>query len=187
MDPTPSKTGLLTLLQILCALGLALGVVIFLPASLRTLSGDLRKFALLLGAGYLFCAGLLMWRERNRTVGFETLVTALVIGFLPAVLYGLHIHTSVPNKALYAELAWGGVLAIVTVALQRAPSLRLGLLAIFAVVGLVLPFVRQVEPQVLPAVRPWRLDTALYGLKVTEYRKLIPASAATGGAVTALR
>jgi aldose sugar dehydrogenase len=187
MGRTPSKTGLLTLLQILCALGLALGVVIFLPASLRTLSGDLRKFALLLGAGYLFCAGLLMWRERKRTVGFETLVTALVIGFLPAVLYGLHIHTSVPNKVLYAELAWGGVLAIVTVALQRVPALRLGLLAIFAVVGLVLPFVRQVEPQVLPAVRPWRLDTALYGLKVTEYRKLIPPSPAIGGAVTALR
>jgi len=147
----------------------------------------LRKFALLLGVGYLLCAGLLMWRERTRTVGFETLVTALVVGFLPAVLYGLHIHTSVPNKVLYAELGWGGVLAIVTVALQRVPALRLGLLAIFAVVGLVLPFVRQVEPQVLPAVRPWRLDTALYGLKVTEYRKLIPASPATGGAVTTLR
>ena len=88
---------------------------------------------------------------------------------------------------LYAELAWGGVLAIVTVALQRLPALRLGLLAIFAVAGLVLPFVRQVEPQVLPAVRPWRLDTALYGLKVTEYRKLIAPSAAIGGAVTTLR
>src|SRR5262249_21157875 len=71
--------------------------------------------------------------------------------------------------------------------LQRLPALRLALLAIFAVAGLVLPFVRQVEPQVLPAVRPWRLDTALYGLKVTEYRKLIPASPATGGAVTTLR
>jgi aldose sugar dehydrogenase len=151
------------------------------------LSGDLRKFALLLGAGYLLCAGLLMWRERTRTVGFETLVTALVVGFLPAVLYGLHIHASVPNRVLYAELGWGGVLAMVTVALQRVPAWRLGLLAIFAVVGLVLPFVRQVEPQVLPAVRPWRLDTALYGLKVTEYRKLIPVSAATGGAVTTLR
>jgi cytochrome c2 len=187
MDIPPSRIGLLTLLQILCALGLALGVVIFLPASLHSLSGDLRKFALLLGAGYLLCAGLLMWRERNRTVGFEMLVTALVIGFLPAVLYGFHIHTSVPNKVLYAELAWGGVLAIVTVALQRVPALRLGLLAIFAIVGLVLPFVRQSEPQVLPAVRPWRLDTALYGLKVTEYRKLIPSSPATGGAVTTLR
>ncbi|WP_257694625.1 hypothetical protein, partial [Mycobacterium tuberculosis] len=111
--PPPAKTGLLTLLQILCALGLTLGVVIFLPASLKTLSGDLRNFALLLGAGYLFSAGLLMWRERTRTVGFETLVTALVVGFLPAVLYGLHIHASVPNKVLYAELAWAGVLATV--------------------------------------------------------------------------
>jgi len=187
MGRAPSRTGLLTLLQILCALGLALGVVILLPASLKTLSGDLRKFALLLGAGYLACAGVLMWRERRRTVGFETLVTALVICFLPAILYGLHIHTSVPNKVLYGELIWGGALATVTVALQRLPSLRLGLLAIFAVAGLVLPFVRQTQPQVLPDVRPWRLDTALYGLKVTEYRKLVTASPATGGAITALR
>jgi cytochrome c2 len=147
----------------------------------------LRKFALLLGLGYLFCAGVLMWRERNRTARFETLVTAFVIGFTPAVVYGLHIHTSVPDEVLYAELAWGGVLSIVTVALQRVPPLRLGLLAIFAVVGLVLPWVRRVEPQELPAVRAWRLDTALYGLKVTEYRKLIPASPVLGGAVATLR
>src|SRR3954468_11080455 len=105
MDRTPSKTGLLTLLQILCALGLALGIVTFLSASLKTLSGDLRKFAWLLGAGYLLCAGLLMWRERSRTVGLETLISSLAIGFAPAILWGLHIHAgaaAVPNKALYA-------------------------------------------------------------------------------------
>jgi cytochrome c2 len=187
MGRTPSKTGLLTLLQILCALGLALGVVILLPASLQTLSGDLRKFAVLLGAGYLICAFVLMWRERTGTLRFETFVTALAVCFLPAVLYGLHIHASLPNKVLYGELIWAGALATVTVVLQRLPSLRLGLLAIFALAGLVLPFVRPVEPQVLPDVRPWRLDTALYGLKVTEYRKLITPSPATGGAITTLR
>jgi cytochrome c2 len=187
MGSSPSKTGLLTLLQILCALGLALGVVILLPASLQTLSRDLRTFALLLGVGYLLCAIVLMWRERTRTLRFETFVTALVVCFLPAILYGLHIHASVPNKVLFGELIWGGTLAAVTVALQRLPSLRLGLLSIIAVVGLVLPFIRQVEPKVLPDVRPWRLDTALYGLKVTEYRKLITASPATGGAITTLR
>jgi len=202
MASRPSKTGLLTLLQVLCALGLALGVVIFLPVSLKTLSVDLRKFAWLLGAGYLVCAGLLLWRERTlqssghqssesnsrpRRVGLESLISSLVIGFLPAVLYGLHIHSSVPNRLLYAELIWGGVLATVTVVLQRQTSVRLGVLAIMAAVGLVLPFVEQTEPQPLPAVRPWRLDTALYGLKVTEYRKLISPSPATGGAVTAFR
>jgi len=191
MDRTPSKTGLLTLLQILCALGLALGIVIFLPASLKTLSGDLRKFAWLLGAGYLLCAGLLMWRERSRTVGLETLISSLVIGFAPAVLWGLHIHagaaTAVPNKVLYAELVWGGVLATVTVVLQRRTSLRLAVLALFAAAGLVLPFLKHTEPVVISDVRPWRLDTALYGLKVTEYRKLITPSPATGGAVTAFR
>jgi len=188
MDPTPSKTGLLTLLQIVCALGLALGVVSFLPVSLRSLSGELRNFALLLGAGYLLCAGLLYWRERSRRpLGFETFISSFAIGFLPAILYALHIHASVPNKLLLAELLWGGVLTTVTVALRRRPSLRIGLLAIIAVVGLVLPFVRHSEPRVLPAVRPWRLDTALYGLKVTEYRKLISPSPATGGAVTAFR
>jgi len=188
VDRTPSKTGLLTLLQILCALGLALGVVIFTQSSLKALSGDLRKLALLLGVGYLVCAGLLLWRERvRRSVGFETLVTSLVVGFLPALLYALHVHASVPNRLLYVELIWGGLLATVTVALQRQRSLRLGLLALFAAVGLVLPFVKHSEPHVLPAIRPWRLDTALYGLKVTEYRSLITPSPATGGAVTNFR
>jgi cytochrome c2 len=188
MAPTPSKTGVLTLLQILCALGLALGVVIFLHVSVKSLSGELRTLALLLAGGYLLCAGLLMWRELSRRpAGFETLISSLVIGFLPAVLYALHIHASVPNKVLFAELVWGGVLATLTVALRRKPTLRLGLLAIIAVVGLVLPFVRHTEARVLPAVRLWRLDTALYGLKVTEYRKLISPSPATGGAVTTFR
>lgn len=188
MDPAPSKTGILTVLQILCALGLALGVVIFLHVSVKSLVGELRTFAALLAAGYLLCAGLLMWREHSRRpVGFETLLSSLVIGFLPAVLYALHIHASIPNKVLYAQLIWGGALATVTVAFRRRPSLRLGVLAAIAVVGLVLPFARHTEPHALPAVRLWRLDTALYGLKVTEYRKLISPSPATGGAVTTFR
>jgi cytochrome c2 len=188
MDAAPSKTGLLTLLQILCALGLALGVAIFLQTSPQALSGDPRKLAVLLGVGYLVCAGLLLWRERvERVVGFETLVTSLVVGFLPALLYALHAHASVPSRLLYAELIWGGLLATVTVALQRQPSVRLSLLAVFAVAGIVLPFVKHYEPHAIPAVRPWRLDTALYGLKVTEYRTLIAASPATGGAVTNFR
>jgi len=129
-----------------------------------------------------------MWRERSRRpVGLETLISSLVIGFLPAVLFALHIHASVPNRVLFAELIWGGVLATVTVALRRRPALRLGLLAALAVPGLVLPFAGHIEPQVAPAVRVWRLDTALYGLKVTEYRKLIAPSPASGGAVTAFR
>jgi len=188
MDRTPSKTGILTLLQLLCALGLALGVVIFLPASLQTLSGELWRLALLLGAGYLVCAGLLLWRERTGwRVGFESLISSVVLGFLPALLYALHIHTSVPSKVLLVELLWGGMLATVTVVLQRRTSLRLVVLASIAAVGLVLPFMHHSEPQVTPAVRPWRLDTALYGLKVTEYRKLISPSPATGGAVAAFR
>ncbi|MBS0419271.1 MAG: PQQ-dependent sugar dehydrogenase [Proteobacteria bacterium] len=179
---------MLILLQILCALGLALGVVLFLPVSLRSLSGELRNFTLLLGAGYLLCAGLLIWRERSRRPpGFETLVSSFALGFLPATLYALHIHDSVPNKLLFAELLWGGVLATVTVALRRQPALRLGLLAILGVLGLVLPIARHTEPHVVPAVRVWRLDTALYGLEVTEYRKLISPSPATGGAVAAFR
>ena len=188
MDRTPPKTGLLTLLQLLCALGLALGVVIFLPASLQSLSGDLRKLALLLGAGYLACAGLLLWRERaGQTVGFEALISSLVVGFLPALLYALHIHASVPNRVLFAELIWGGVLATVTVALRRQPRVRLALLAVSAAAGLVLSFLQHSESHALPAVRPWRLDTALYGLKVTEYRALISPSPASGGAVAAWR
>src|SRR5437868_9586031 len=154
MDRTPSKTGLLILLQIVCAFALALGVVIFLPTSLKTLSGDLLKFAVLLGVGYLLCAGLLSWRERSRTVGFETLISSLVIGFAPAILWGLHIHTAVPNKVLYAELLWGGVLATVTVVLQRRTSLRLAVLALFAAAGLALPILKHTEPVAISDVRP---------------------------------
>jgi len=188
VDGTPPKTGLLTLLQILCALGLALGVAIFLPASLTTLSADLRKLALLLGAGYLVCAGMLLWHERGRQhIGFEALTTSLVVGFAPALLYALHIHASVPNRLLFAELIWGVVLATVTVALRPHPQVRATVLAVCAVAGLVLPFFQHSESHALPAVRPWKLDTALYGLKVTEYRTLIPPSPATGGAVAVLR
>jgi cytochrome c2 len=142
----------------------------------------------LLGAGYLVCAGLLLWRERRRQyVGFETLVTSLVVGFAPALLYALHIHASVPNRVLFAELVWGGVLATVTVALRRRPQVRATLLAAFAVAGLVLPFVQHPPSRELPAIRPWKLDTALYALKVTEYRALISPSPASGGAVAPLR
>jgi len=52
---------------------------------------------------------------------------------------------------LYAELIWGGLLATVTVALQRQRSLRLGVLALFAAAGLVLPFGKHSDPHVLPA------------------------------------
>jgi glucose/arabinose dehydrogenase len=148
----------------------------------------LRKLALLLGAGYLVCVGLLLWRERRRQyLGVDTLVSALVVGFAPALLYALHVHASVPNRVLFAELIWGGVLATVTVALRRYARVRATLLAVFAVAGLVLPFLQHSDSHALPAVRPWRLDTALYGLKVTEYRTLISPSPASGGAVAPLR
>jgi glucose/arabinose dehydrogenase len=172
----------------LCALGLALGVALFLRASLTTLSADSRKLALLLGAGYLVCAGLLLWRERRREyLGVDTLISALVVGFAPALLYALHVHASVPNRVLFAELIWGSVLATVTVALRRYPRVRATLLAVFAVAGLVLPFLQHSESHALPAIRSWRLDTALYGLKVTEYRTLFSPSPASGGAVAPLR
>jgi cytochrome c2 len=148
----------------------------------------LRKLALLLGAGYLVCVGLLLWRERRRQyLGVDTLISALVVGFAPALLYALHVHASVPNRVLFAELIWGGVLATVTVAFRRYPRVRATLLAVFAVAGLVLPFLQHSESHALAAVRPWRLDTALYGLKVTEYRTLFSPSRASGGAVAPLR
>jgi cytochrome c2 len=182
------KTGLLTLLQLLCAIGLALGVVIFLPVPLRALSGDPRKLALLFGAGYLICAFLLLWRERRGDyVGFDSLLSSLVVGLAPALLFALHIHSSVPTRLIVAEVLWGGVLATVTVALQQFPRTRAALLAISAVVGLVLPLTAGPKPQVAPAARHWRLNSALYALKVTEYSALVPESTATGGAIAPLR
>ena len=184
---TPN-TGLLTLLQLLCALGLAFGVTLFLPASPLTLSADMRELAILLGAGYLVCAGLLLWREgRGHHIGADTLISSLVVGFAPALLYALRVHASVPNRALFAELIWGGVLATVTIALRRHPPVRAAILTVSAAAGLVLPFVRHTGAPTLADVRSWRLNSALYALKVTEYRTLIAPSPATGGAVAVLR
>jgi cytochrome c2 len=185
---TPPKTGLLTVTQALCASGLALGVVIFQPTTVKSLAGDLRMLALLLGAGYLVCAGLLLWRERRRRyTGLDTLISSFVIGFAPALLFKLHVHATVPNRVIFAELLWGAALATVTVALRRHPQIRVSILAVAAVAGLVLPFVGISKPQAPPTVRFWRLNSALYALKVTEYSALIGPSPATGGAVAALR
>ncbi len=182
------QTGLLTLLQSLCALGLALGFVTFAPASLKALAGDHRKIATLLGAGYLACASLLLWRERGRdNVAAETLISALVLGFAPALLFAWHVHANVPTRLVCAELAWGGTLAAITVGLRSHSWMRIAVLAICAAVGVAVPLVRAANPQVLPAVREWRLNSQLYALKVTEYRKLITPSPSTGGAVVAFR
>ena len=60
--------------------------------------------------------------------------------------------------------------------------------AVVAVVGLVLLFARTSRSHpLLPSVRIWRLNSALYGLKVTEYRALFRPSIASGGAVAAFR
>ena len=178
----------MTFIQLLCALGLALGVVIFLPESLPGLAGEQRRVATLLGAGYLLCAGLLLWRERTRgAIGFETLVSSLVIGFAPAVLFAWHVHANIPNRLIAVELLWGGALATVTVGLRGYPRARPMVLAICAAVGFVVPFVGVSRPLPLPAVRLWRLNSQLYPLKVTEYRKLIAPSPSTGGAVAAFR
>jgi cytochrome c2 len=61
------------------------------------------------------------------------------------------------------------------------------LLAVLALMGLVLPFSGINKPHTLPSVRSWKLNSALYALKVTEYRTLIGPSPASGGAVAALR
>jgi cytochrome c2 len=178
----------LTFLQLLCALGLALGVVILLPESLKGLAGDQRKLASLLGAGYLACAGLLLWRERRRgPLGFETLISSLVVGFTPALLYAWHAHVSVPHRVLCVVLIWGGVLASVTVGLRGYPRVRATVLAGCAAVGFVVPLVGVSQPRVLPAVRVWPLNSQLYALKITEYHKLIAPAASTGGAVVAFR
>ncbi len=169
-------------------MGLAFGVALFVPAPLRSLSGDVRTLAMCLGVGYALCASYLLWREhRSRSSGPETLITALVVGFAPAVLFSFGARGALPNRGMLAELMWGGALATVTVILRGAPRARGVVLAIAAVVGLVLPFTSMTKPHMLPAIRHWRLNTSLYGLKVTEYRTLIPQSPSTGGAVAAFR
>ncbi len=178
----------MTLLQLLCALGLALGLVIFLPESMKALAGEQRKLASLLGAGYLVCAGWLLWRERRQgDLGVDGLLSALVVGFGPAVLFAWLAHVNIPNRLLCIELAWGGVLATVTVGLRSYPRTRATVLAVCAAVGFVLPLVGTSRPQPIPAVWLWRLNSQLYALKVTEYRKLITPSVSIGGAVTPFR
>jgi cytochrome c2 len=148
----------------------------------------MRTVAWLLGAGYVVCAGLLLWREwRGYSVGVETLISSLVVGFAPALIFAWHTHGGVPTGVIFPELLWGGVLATVTVALRRQPPVRAALLLLLALTGLVLPFSGINKPHTLPSVRLWKLNSALYALKVTEYRTLIGPSAASGGAVAAFR
>jgi cytochrome c2 len=148
----------------------------------------MRKLAWLLGAGYGVCAGLLVWRERRQQyVGTDTLVSSLLVGFAPALLFAWHTHGEIPTRVIFPELLGGGVLATVTVALRSYPRSRAILLAVLALMGLLLPFSGMNKPHTLPSVRSWKLNSALYALKVTEYRTLIGPSPASGGAVTALR
>jgi len=144
--------------------------------------------AWLLGGGYLLIAGFLFWRERRgQPIGIDTLISSLVVGFGPALIFAWHTHGDIPTRVIFPSLLWGGVLVTVTVALRYHPRLRAVLLAVAALVTLVLPFSGIFKPEVPPSVRFWRLNSALYGLKITEYRTLIGPSAASGGGVTALR
>ena len=178
----------MTLLQLLCALGLALGLVIFLPESMKALAGEQRKLASLLGAGYLVCAGWLLWRERGRgELGLETLISALGVGFGPALLFAWLAHVNIPHRLLCVELAWGGVLATVTVCLSSRPRTRAAVLTICAAVGFVLPLVGISRPQPIPPVWLWRLHSQLYALKVTEYRRLINPSRLRRSSATVTR
>jgi cytochrome c2 len=148
----------------------------------------MRRLAWLLGAGYVVCAGLLLWREHGqRYIGVDTLVSSLVVGFAPALIFAWHTHGDVPTRVIFPELLWGGVLATVTVVLRHRSRMRAALLAVLGLVGLVLPFTGINKPQTLPSVRHWRLNSELYALKVTEYRTLIGPSPASGGAVAAFR
>jgi cytochrome c2 len=183
----PFKTGLLALLHLLCALGLALGFVIFSPVSLKLLGDDQRKLALLLGSGYLACAGLLLWRERAKgAVGVETLLSALVVGFAPALLFAWHMHANAPARVICAELAWSAALGSVTLGLRNFPRARTVALAICATLSVAVPL-SLAKPHVVAPVRHWRLNSQLYALKITEYRKLITPSPSVGGAVVAFR
>ena len=63
---------------------------------MKALAGEQRKLASLFGAGYLVCAGWLLWRERRRgDLGLETLISALVVGFGPAVLFAWLAHINI--------------------------------------------------------------------------------------------
>src|SRR5262249_35129418 len=119
--------------------------------------------------------------------GLETLISSLAVGFTPALLYSCYAHVSIPNRVICIVLVWGGVLATVTVGLRAYPRVRAAVLAGCAVVGFVVPLIAVSYPRVTPPVRVWPLNSQLYALKVTQYRKLISPSPATGGAAVALR
>jgi cytochrome c2 len=178
----------LALVQILCAASLALAVVILQPTTLAGLSPELKGLAEWLAGGYVACAALFLLLEyRGSPIRVDTLISALVVCFFPALIFSWHTHGVVPTRVIFPELVAAGALATISFVLRRLPKVRLALLAVLGLVGLALPFAGLNKPEVLPSVRHWRLNSSLYGFKVTEYRTLIGASEASGGAVSVFR
>src|SRR5579872_1000537 len=178
-----SRAGPLLLYQVLCAAGLVLGVVVFLPAT-----ANFHQFALLLGAGYLVCTGLMLWRERGgRDTGLDALTGSVAVGLAPALVFAWHAHGGIPGRVVALEVLCVLGLATVTVTLRGRPPMRSVFLAVSAVVSFLLPFAAIDKPLPLPSVRFWRLNSALYALKVTEYPRLVGPSAVVGGAIAPFR
>lgn len=171
-----------------CALGLALGVAVLLPAAVSQLTDGARDVAVLCGAGYLLCAGVLLWRERGgQRLGLVDVISALAISYAPVLLLLWLWRLSPPRHVLAPELVAATLLAGVTVFLRRWSVARASALAFAAAIALLLPFVRIHKPQPPQSVLVWRLNSALYPLKITEYRTLVGPSRISGGAVAAFR
>ncbi|MGH8137480.1 MAG: PQQ-dependent sugar dehydrogenase [Steroidobacteraceae bacterium] len=189
IDPDRARPlSLLIVLQFACALGLGLGVATLLHTPLAALSDGEREVAALCAAGYLLCVGLLFWREyRGRRIGLGDLISALAIGYAPLLIFVSFSRLSPPRRVLLPALLVAAALAGITVLFRRVPALRGWVLAAAAAIGLLLPFSPINKPAPPASVRVWRLNSALYPLKVTEYLKLIGPSRITGGAVAPFR
>jgi cytochrome c2 len=180
---------LLALLQILCAGAIAL----LLPAQLHSPLRETPQATLLLaglfGLSYLACAGWALWRERTeRPLDVLSLFALVLLSYIPPLMYLALTRGVLLRRILLVELVLGAGLLGVTALMRRVPAMRTAALALVVVAAGVAILKMPAEgAHVLHAMRVWKLNSQLYGLKIHEYRTLIGHSKSTGGAITSFR
>lgn len=150
-------------------------------------SHNLLTFGVIAGIAYLVAAAWSAWHEyRGRAASPERIAGTILIGFLPLVVFAWR-HPDIPGRLVAAELLVSAALIVLTALWRERSGWFKVALALVGVCSVGFGLMWKPSATSLPSVRTWRLNSALYPLRVTEYRTLIPPSRTSGGGVTAFR